>query len=329
MNKKNRKKKHILLILFTLVIIFFILKLTFERKQDFFSEKCKIDIYRFEQDFFSIEKDSFDVHFLNVQKKFPAFFSDTSIAFNKDIFLNDTLRGILDSVNLIFKNRIPSIPQLEEGFCNYKDYFPEDNFSIYTFIDKEFDYKTPVVFANDKLFVSLHLFLGSSHTFYNFLPNYIKYAHDTTFLASSCFVTLAGKHIPYPDLNTFLDIILYYSKAYFFAHTMIPNVLDYQLFKCPEKKIEWCYTNEGAIWQYMIERDYLFSTSTDLLDKFIHLAPFSQFGSSSDTDSPGSVGVWLGLQIWKSYAENNDIDLIDILNETNYMKVLNNSGYKP
>ena len=109
----------------------------------------------------------------------------------------------------------------------------------------------------------------------------------------------------------------------------MPDVLDYQLFKCPEEKIEWCYTNEGAIWRYMIERDYLFSTSTDLLDKFVHLAPFSQFGSSSDTDSPGSVGVWLGLQIWKSYAKNNDINLIDILNETNYMKVLNNSGYKP
>ncbi|MBE38282.1 MAG: hypothetical protein CMP50_06565 [Flavobacteriales bacterium] len=329
MNKKNRKKKHILLIFFTLVIIFFILQLTFERKQDFFTEKCKIDIYRFEQDFFSIEKDSFDIHFLNVQKKFPAFFSDTSISFNKDIFLNDTLRDVLDSVNLIFQNRIPNIHQLEEGFCNYKDYFPEDNLSIYTFIDKEFDYKTPVVFANDKLFVSLHLFLGSSHTFYNFLPNYIKYAHDTTFLASSCFVTLAGKHIPYPDVSKFLDIILYYSKAYFFAQTMMPDVLDYQLFKCPEEKIEWCYTNEGAIWRHMIERDYLFSTSTDLLDKFVHLAPFSQFGSSSDTDSPGSVGVWLGLQIWKSYAKNNDITLIDILNETNYMKVLNNSGYKP
>tara|TARA_B100001250_G_scaffold414324_1_gene451972 strand:+ start:5473 stop:6462 length:990 start_codon:yes stop_codon:yes gene_type:complete len=329
MNKENINKKHILLVFLAIALIFGILKFFFDTKDKFIIEDCTLDVYRFEKEFFGISTDSFDVHFPYIRNRFPAFFTDTSLSFNREIFLNDTLRSILDSVNVVFKNTIPNIDHLQEGFCNYRDYFPESSVSIYTFLDKEFDYRTPVVFANDKLFVSLHLFLGSEHPFYEFLPNYIKYSHDVHFLASSCFLTLAGKHIPYPELNTFLDIILYYSKAYFFAQTMLPEIEDYQLFKCPPEKIKWCYTNEGEIWKYMIEQEYLFSTSSSLLDKFVHLAPFSQFGSSTDINSPGSVGVWLGLQIWKAYMRNNEITLEDVLNEADYVKVLNKSGYKP
>ena len=66
-----------------------------------------------------------------------------------------------------------------------------------------------------------------------------------------------------------------------------------------------------------------------LIDNFISLAPFSQFGLPADRDSPGGVGLWLGVQIWDAYMENNSISLLEVLNETDYMKVLNNSGYKP
>ena len=116
---------------------------------------------------------------------------------------------------------------------------------------------------------------------------------------------------------------------YFFTKNMLPEISDHHLFKCPEEKIKWCYENESAIWRYMIEKDYLFSSSAELLDRFVHLAPFSQFGLATDTYSPGGVGVWLGLQIWNSYVDNNNTSLVEVLNETDYVKVLNTSGYKP
>ena len=59
------------------------------------------------------------------------------------------------------------------------------------------------------------------------------------------------------------------------------------------------------------------------------LAPFSKFGLDIDSSSPGGVGGWVGLQILHAYAENNNVSLIDVLNETDYMKILNKSGYKP
>ena len=146
--------------------------------------------------------------------------------------------------------------------------------------------------------LSIHNLTASIHSFYNFLPDYIKFSHDMNYLPASCFTTLAGRHIPYPELNNFLEVILHYSKAYFFTKKMLPDIPEYNLFKCPKEKMKWCYENERAIWKYMIENDYLFSSSKDLIEKFVDLAPFSQFGLATDKYSPGSVGVWLGLQIW-------------------------------
>ena len=151
MNKENINKKHILLIFLLSALTFGSLFFLLNTKDKFVVKDCPIEISRFEKDFFSIPPDSFETHFYQVRNRYPAFFSDTSLAVNRDIFFNDSLRSILDSVNLIFDERIPKIEDLKEGFCNYADYFPESLISLYTFIDKEFDYRTPVVFADDKL----------------------------------------------------------------------------------------------------------------------------------------------------------------------------------
>ena len=321
-------KKKILLFFCVVTAIIIAVVFLFNAKRGF-SEKCGLSVYRFEQDFFSINADSFDVHFLKIHEKYPNFFNDTTLDFKNDVLLDDTLNMILDSVQSVFQDRLPNIEKIESGFCNYKKYFPLDSFSIYTYIEGAFDYRYPVVFADEKIFISLDLFLGENHTFYNTFPEYIKFSHDTTYLPSTCFVTLAGRHIPPPRLNNFLSSILYYAKAYFFAQHMLNNVPDSHLFKCSEEKITWCKNNEKVIWEYMIENDYLFSSSPELVERFISLAPFSKFGLDIDRNSPGSVGVWLGLQILNSYANKNDVSFIDVLNETDYIKILNKSGYKP
>jgi len=321
-------KKKILLFFCVVTAIIIVVAFLFNTKRNF-SKKCGLSVYRFEQDFFSINSDSFDVHFIKIQEKYPNFFNDTTLDFKHDVLLNDTLNMILDSVQSVFQDRLPNIEKIEKGFCNYKKYFPLDSFSIYTYIEGTFDYRYPVVFADQKIFISLDLFLGENHTFYNAFPEYIKLSHDTTYLPSTCFVTLAGRHTPPPRLNNFLSSMLYYAKAYFFAQHMLDDVPASHLFKCSEEKITWCKNNEKVIWEYMIENDYLFSSSPELVERFISLAPFSKFGLDIDRNSPGSVGVWLGLQILNSYANQNDVSFIDVLNETDYTKILNKSGYKP
>ena len=327
MNNKDTTTKNILRTIILLICICCISG-CFLNKQDE-PITCNLIIDRFEQDFFEIKDSIFDIELMQCKEKYPSFFSDTDLDIKKDLFFNDTLRSVYDSVNLSFGFRVPRENELKEGFCHYKKYFPLDTFSIVTYIDYDFDYRYPVVFANQQLFLSLHMFLGSGHSFYNSLPSYIHFSHDTLFLPSSCFITLAGRHIPISPSNNLLESMLYAAKPYFFTQHMLPHIDEYQLLKCEPEKVEWCKKNESIIWQYMIENEFLFSSSAELIDRFVSLAPFSKFGLDIDSSSPGGVGGWVGLQILHAYAKNNNVSLIDVLNETDYMKILNKSGYKP
>ena len=321
------KKK--ILLTFSILVFLFLAFFVFKKNYATTQNSCDLSVYRFEQDFFSLSTDSFDIKLPLLKSKYPTFFIDKEVDFKNDVFLNDTLKDIFDTVQNIFKDDLLDLSQLQKGFCNYKTYFPNHNLSLYTYIEGTFDYRYPVVYSHEKLYISLDLFLGRDHVFYNYIPEYIKFSHDTEYLASTCFLALAGRHTPYQQPENFISSMLYYAKAYFFTQNMLPEMQDHILFKCPQEKMNWCKNNERVVWEYFIEKDYLFSNSSELLERFIFLAPFSKFGLGVDQYSPGSIGVWLGLQIIKSYVKNNDISLVDLLNETDYIKILNQSGYKP
>ena len=321
------KKK--ILLTFSILSFLFVAFWGFKKNYATIQSLCGLDIYRFEQDFFSLSLDSFYVKLPLLKSKYPSFFLDADVDFKTDVFLNDTLQDLFDTVQNIFQDDLLDLSQLQKGFCNYKLYFPHYNLSLYTYIEGTFDYRYPVVYSHEKLYVSLDLFLGRDHVFYNSIPEYIKFSHDIKYLPSTCFLALAGRHIPYQQPGNFIEAMLYYAKAYFFTQNMLPEMQDDILFKCSPEKMNWCINNERVVWEYMIEKDYLFSTSPELLERFVFLAPFSKFGLGVDQKSPGSIGVWLGLQIIKSYVKNNNISLVELLNETDYMKILNQSGYKP
>ena len=293
------------------------------------TKNCELELLRFEEDFFNIEPDSFDLVFPKINDKYRTFFLDDNVDYKKDILLNDTLRDIFDSVQNIFKGDLFNQSQIMSGYCKYKSYFPNETLSIITYIEGSFDYRYPVVYSDDKLYISIDLFLGSDHSFYNTLPKYIRISHDRKYIPSISFLALAGKHIPFSETNTFISTILYYAKAYYFTKYMLDGVENHVLFKCSVDKMNWCEKNEITIWEYMMENDYLFSTDPELNERFVYLSPFSKFGLSIDQYSPGGVGVWIGLQIIESYVKYNNVSLYDLLNEQDYNKILNKSGYRP
>lgn len=62
--------------------------------------------------------------------------------------------------------------------------------------------------------------------------------------------------------------------------------------------------------------------------RIIEEAPFTKFYEEIDRESPGRVGQWIGWQIVRSYMENNNAT-IDQLLKTEPIEIFNNSKYKP
>jgi uncharacterized protein YjaZ len=72
----------------------------------------------------------------------------------------------------------------------------------------------------------------------------------------------------------------------------------------------------------------LYSNDQKLIARFINPAPFSKFYLEIDNESPGQVGAWIGWQMVRSFVQNNDMPLENLL-KTNAKEIFIKSKYKP
>ncbi|NJN50353.1 MAG: hypothetical protein HC798_04445 [Polaribacter sp.] len=108
----------------------------------------------------------------------------------------------------------------------------------------------------------------------------------------------------------------------------LPIVDEQILFGYTTEQMFWSTENEAVIWAYFIDKELLYSTQQDLNNRFLEPAPFSKFFTDQDQLSPGRIGVWIGFNIIKSYMENNDVSLQNLL-QIEASEIFEKSKYKP
>jgi hypothetical protein len=197
---------------------------------------------------------------------------------------------------------------------------------IYTVI-AEMDYHNKAIYANDKLVIALELYLGKSHQFYTF-PDYIKQNFEARQMMPDIVTSFAMRKIPPPTEKTLLANMIYYGKELYIQDLMLPNYTDAEKIGYTPEQITWSQENESYIWRFFIEEDMLFSTDAKLDNRFVNMAPFSKFYLEIDNESPGRIGQWMGWQIVRSFMENNEVSLQEML-KMDAKQIFERSKYKP
>ena len=121
--------------------------------------------------------------------------------------------------------------------------------------------------------------------------------------------------------------MVYRGRLLYFTKAMIPEGPDTLNWGLTSKNLDFCISNEKSMWTSLIENKFLFSTDRFTIDKFILEGPFTKdFGR----ESPARAAVWIGYRIICAYMENNpDVTLPELMEEKDYMKILNLSAYNP
>ena len=123
--------------------------------------------------------------------------------------------------------------------------------------------------------------------------------------------------------------MIFYGKQLYFKDVVIPFKTEAERISYTQEQLDWARANESYIWRYFVERELLFSTDSKLPSRFINPAPFTKFYLEEiDSESPSRLGQYTGWQIVKSYMENNDISLRDML-QTSSEEIFNKSKFKP
>lgn len=223
--------------------------------------------------------------------------------------------------------------QKEEGdlkslFQHIKFYFPKYPLPKIIALLSDVDYNNRIILTDSLLLIGLDNYLGAEHRFYVGLPKYIAAELDKRYLVGDVASAFAKSVVPYPTDRDFLSQMIYYGKELYLKEKLVPMIADAQKIKYSQEQMVWAQANEEQIWRHFIENELLYSTDNKLGPRFLDPAPFSKFQLELDNESPGRIGRFIGWQIVKSFMENNEVSLQQML-KVPAKELFERSNYKP
>ncbi|TDE54198.1 gliding motility lipoprotein GldB [Flavobacterium sp. GT3P67] len=284
----------------------------------------EVKVERFDKIFFETPPQDLE----KVKKEFPFFFpprNDNSVWLNK---MQDPLwRELYTEVQKKYSDFGPVKVELESLFKHIKYYFPKTKTPKVITVISEMDYKNKAIYADSLVVISLELYLGKDHKFYQF-PNYLKQNFEERQIAPDVVSSFSERQIPPVLDKNLLSEMIYYGKQLYLKDLLLPDYTDAEKMGYTPEQITWCQENESYMWRYFIEKEMLYSNDQKLISRFINPAPFSKFYLEIDNESPGQVGAWIGWQMVRSYMKNNEVPIADLL-KTNAKEIFEISKYKP
>lgn len=312
--------------LLPLAICFFLLSCEKKNKIEKAVEEIPVEIKvdRFDKAFFETKPEDLS----QLKQKYPYFFpagTDDAIWIEK--MQHPQWRELYGEVEKKYADFSTINQEIETLFKHIKFYFPKTKTPKVVTLISEMDYNTKTIYADSLVIVSLELYLGKNHKFYQF-PEYIKQNFEPTQIVpdiASSF--LQTKMVPDTD-KSFLSQMIYLGKELYLKELLLPEYTDAARIGYTPEQIKWCAENEGYIWRYFIDKEMLYSVDAKLIPRFLSPAPFSKFYLAIDNDSPGQVGAWIGWQIVRSYMKNNDVTINELMNKK-AKEIFEQSKYKP
>jgi hypothetical protein len=189
------------------------------------------------------------------------------------------------------------------------------------------DYTNKVIYADSLVIISLELYLGKEHKFYQF-PSYLKQNFVQKQIMPDVVSSFSVQKIASVTDNNLLSQMIYFGKQLYLKDLLLPEYNDADKMGYTPEQIKWCEENESYMWRYFLEKEMLYSDDSKLGNRFVNPAPFSKFYLEIDNESPGRVGAWIGWQIVRSYMKNNEVG-IDKLLKMNAKEIFEKSKYKP
>ena len=311
------------------ILLVFVLFVACKKEAKVSSEIAKINIEvnvdRFEEKFYRADFSNLEL----IKKEYPFMFPKSmhdSIWVQK--IENEQEHFLFEESQRVHNELGEFKIQLNLLFQHMKYY--DSNFKapkVITLIsDLDFDY--PVIDADSLLFVSLDMYLGAKNEVYQDFPKYIAQNYSDDRMIVDVANELLKRYFFKLKSRTFIHRIINEAKFLVALDFYLPLENDEVKIGFTQEKIEWAKQNEVDVWKYFREHELLYSNDASLNSRFIDVAPFSKFYQQSDNDSPGRIGVWVGWQIVRSYMNNNDVTLQQLM-KMDPEEIFRKSKYKP
>jgi gliding motility-associated lipoprotein GldB len=311
--------------------------------------KIRLDLHieRFDQSLNSLTPQNLSRTAPILKQQYGSFYNDfmekmLTVGSTDDTLYYRELRQVLVNPDYIdLKNEVaktyPDLKdpetELTDAFKHVLYYYPKKHLPRLISFFSGFAYQT--IIGDNYIGIGLDMFLGAKSKFYPALresiPAYISRRYTPENITPRVIEIFAREELfPEPDADhSMLDKMIYNGRIFYFMNAVMPDAPDSLIIGETSKQLEWCKTNEANIWGYFLQENLLYETDYQKIQKYLSEAPFTP-GIGEGNESSPKLGLWAGWQIVKKYMdENPDVTLQQLMQDTDYQKILNRSKYKP
>jgi hypothetical protein len=310
-------------------------------KTDLKGIQTNIEITRFEKMLFSIDPSEVEITIPKWEKEFGEFFNHfcyiTNIGFSNSPGFSERLKAFITSKPnyQLYKRTIEVFPdlniltsKLNEGFRHYSYHFPGKPIpKVYTYVA---GFGQSAI-TDDSLFaIGLDKYLGKNEPLYRQagMYDYLLVNMHPGKIPSDCMNYWSETEFIFNDsVNNLVANMIYKGRILYFTKSMLPDEPDSLNWGFSGENLEYLASSEKSMWAYLVEHKLLFNTDRFTINKFILEGPFTKdFGR----ESPARAAVWLGYRIVDAYMSKNPAtNLKMLMEERNYLNILNQSRYNP
>ncbi len=301
-------------------------------------EKGEWELIRSENDLFSLDTSHLAEEVKELVATYPPYFfvencwEDKYFMEELHSFLRDPeILDIYNDVTTTFPNSNELEAALKEAFAYYLVYFPNDSLPDVITSISGINLSLPSVYAfYNTLVIYIDLYLGGDYAKYDIagMPKYISERCDKKYIAIDCFKkALVYKHISSQEQSTLLDAMIFEGKKLVFTEYMVPNAPIEDIIGYTSEQYQLASTYYGNVWNHIIEKGELYSTSSEPKRRYIQEAPFTKpFGNQA----PGRMGQFIGWQIVKAFMEKNpETTLSEMMKIEDASIFLKKGNFKP
>jgi hypothetical protein len=303
--------------------------------------RVEVKIRRFDKELLSIDTtnvnpgiDSLYAHypeFLSVFSNYVLDTAATDTAAVRHLFKLFLTDKTFAPINKKAKQTYGDISDIEtkvsDAYTYIHHYFPEVQLpEVYFYVS---GFNRPVIMNDKFIGIGTDFYLGNDFKPYKELTyKYMIYNMRRENIASDLVsATLFRMFVMNSDENRLLDNMLYRGKIMYLLSVFMSEEKPEILMGYSPEQWEWSKKYEKSVWTAIIDQKHLFSTDVQLIHKYLNDAPFT---ATISQESPGRLGTFIGWQIIKSYMDKNPkVGLKELINEENYQRLLENSGYRP